>query len=338
MWALDNRTAYAAERSWTRDRHGVHHWLVAVQASFDVALDGRLRLADEQPPPPLEPEHRGDPATTSLRRESELLMAKPGTDVLVEAHAHAPGGRPARSVDVALRVADVLEKRLVVHGTRVYTRGLAGLTPSSPLPFTRAPIEYEWAYGGTDLSDPDPSRRRIDPRNPVGKGVASDPARLVDRPAHAVEYPDGDPARRGPAGFGPISCSWSPRRELAGTYDERWSATRRPLLPADYDERHALAAPVDQRLPAPLRGGERIELLHLTPEGALRLELPTIRLALVTRFAGRRTPEEHGAALATVHVFAEERRLVLVWQGALRVAAPLADLLDATTVREVPSA
>lgn len=50
MWALNNRTAYAAERTWVRDKTGTHHWIVCVKASFDLTDDGALSLADEQPP------------------------------------------------------------------------------------------------------------------------------------------------------------------------------------------------------------------------------------------------------------------------------------------------
>jgi hypothetical protein len=38
-----------------------------------------------------------------------------------------------------------LEKTLLVHGRRAYYSG-AGLTTSSPLPFTSRPIHYEWAF------------------------------------------------------------------------------------------------------------------------------------------------------------------------------------------------
>jgi hypothetical protein len=55
MWMLDNQTAYAVERNWVRDKNGRHHWVVAVKATFDVGQDGRLTLADEQPPPALAP-------------------------------------------------------------------------------------------------------------------------------------------------------------------------------------------------------------------------------------------------------------------------------------------
>lgn len=73
MWALSNRTAYAAERNWTRDKDGLHWWLVAVKATFDIGPDGRLRLADEQLPPVLIPEYFGGPGRSSLRYDSDLL-------------------------------------------------------------------------------------------------------------------------------------------------------------------------------------------------------------------------------------------------------------------------
>jgi len=333
MWALDNRTAYAAERNWTRDKRGVHHWLVAVRATFDIAPDGRLTLADEQPPPLLEPEYRGEPGKSSLRLDSDLLAAKPGTDVVVDAHAHAPGGRPAATVPVLLRVGSI-EKALVVHGTRAYYSGLTGIGTSKPLPFTKAPIHYELSFGGTDTSHPDPRKHRIDARNPIGKGVAVDASRLAGQAAHAIEYPRGDPAKTGPAGFGPIASFWSPRLELAGTYDGKWDATKKPLLPDDYDERFAMCSPLDQRPAKPLRGGERVELVNLTPRGALRFELPKIYLTFTTRFGSRR--EEHRATLATVAVLAEEMRLSVAWQSTLKVPARDAEYLDQTTIVEKP--
>jgi hypothetical protein len=76
MWVLDNRTAYAAERNWTRDKEGTHLWLVAVKATFDIGPSGRVTLADQQLPPALAPEFRGDPTTSSLLVDSDLLHYK----------------------------------------------------------------------------------------------------------------------------------------------------------------------------------------------------------------------------------------------------------------------
>ena len=53
---VENRTCYAADRNWVRDKHGAHHFVVAVKASFDVGERGLLSLADEQESPALAPE------------------------------------------------------------------------------------------------------------------------------------------------------------------------------------------------------------------------------------------------------------------------------------------
>ncbi|MBU8895146.1 DUF2169 domain-containing protein [Corallococcus sp. M34] len=331
MWCLKNRTAYAAERNWTRDRDGAHWWVVAVKATFDVLPTGKLKLADEQMLPVLVPEYYGEPGASSLRYDSDLLAAKPGTDVLVNAHAHAPGGKPAAAVPVALRVGG-LDKRLLVHGERFYRRGVFGLNLSPPRPFSSRQIRYEWAFGGQDFSDPDSRKHRMDERNPIGRGLAVKSASLVDQPAHCLEYLQGDAAVMGPAGFGAIDRSWVPRRNLAGTYDERWARTKRPLLPEDYDPAFARSAPMDQCLHRYLVGGELIELVHMTPEGVLRLRLPTIVLSFRSRFGARR--REHAGQMVTVIVEPEEHRLLVVWQTALRVAAQEVDYLDETEIVE----
>ena len=331
MWALVNRTPYGAERNWIRDLKGTHHWLVAVKATFGIAPDGRLKLADEQPPPLLAPRYRGEPGKSSLLLDSDLLEAKPGTDVLVEANAHAPKGKAVTTLQVGLKVA-ALEKTLLVHGVRVYYRGALGLTTSAPRPFTTRPIQYEWAFGGADTSHADSDRHRIDARNPVGKGFAVSPKSLDNQNAHAIEYANRDAAKAGPAGFGPIDRSWSPRRELAGTYGERWERTKKPLLPDDYDDRFALGAPADQRPPNPLRGGETVVLFNMTPEGTLAFDLPKVLLTFSTRF-GRRS-EEHRGRLAAVHVFAEEKRMSVLWQATLPVRPADVEYLDNTTIAE----
>jgi hypothetical protein len=333
MWALKNRTAYASDRNWIRDKQGVHQWVVAVKATFDIGPGGKLSLCDEQPPPLLAPEYRGDPATSSLRLESDLLAIKRGTDVIVDGCAHASKGRPAPTVSVSLRVGDI-DKTLLVHGPRAYYQGAVGITTTNPLPFTIQPIHYEWAFGGTDMSHADPRRHRIDARNPVGKGFAVDPARLERQPAHAIEYPNQNPKKAGPAGLGPICSHWSPRLERGGTYDAGWDKTKKPLLPDDHDERSALAAPDDQVARSPLRGGETVTLINLTPDGARRFELPRIGLAFRTRI-GKRT-EEHGATLTTVFIDANAARVSLIWQGALRVPARDLEYLDDTTIQENP--
>jgi hypothetical protein len=334
VWSIHNRTPYGVASTWGRTKEGIHEWLVAVRATFDIGPGGRLTLAEDQPEPLLLPEYRGEAGTSSLQYEAEIVSPKPTTDVLVNGTAYAPGGRPTRRFPVSLRV-DGIEKVLQVWGTRVYENHAGTIEPSAPAAVTEVPIEYERAFGGFDTADPDPARQRMDARNPVGLGTAVDSRRLVDTPVHHFEYPGRDPAKSGPAGFGPIASYWSPRRELQGTYDQAWLEGRMPLLPLDWDPASLLCSPADQRPPQHLRGGERIELQNLTRDGLVQMVLPKIYPVFTTFFStvsGRRL-EEHRARLGTVLLEPDRARLAMVWNTALLVRGD-EDYLDETVVRE----
>lgn len=329
MWALINETRFGVDRTWVRDRDGRHHWVVAVKATYTIGVSGALRLADEQPAPQLEPEYFGTPGESAVRLDVDLVMPKQTTDVILNASAYAPGGKPTPAVECSLSLSGV-RKAIVVHGPRVYVASSSGVTPSSSRPFVRQPIVYEWAYGGADLGDPDPQRRRIELRNPVGRGVAANPSSLIDRPAHCIEYPEGG---RAPAGFGAIASHWSPRRELAGTFDAHWQRTRHPLLPLDHDPAARQSAPADQRPGSHLVGGEALVLRNMTPDGLLGLILPRVELTYATHIGASR--RLHRGVIGTVVVEPERGLLCLVWQTSVPVKPRDLDYLDATVVSEV---
>jgi hypothetical protein len=334
MWALNNKTPYAADRTWVRDKTGKHHWIVVAKATFEFDAQGKLSLADQQLPPLHEPAYFGEPGRSSLRYEADLIAMKPNTDVTLNAHAHAPGHRASREVVVALRIAN-LEKQLLVRGASTHTFGVGGLAVSNSEPFITRPITYELAYGGTDTVDEDPSNHRIDLRNPVGVGFAARSEHLIGRTAPSIYYPRGAPAKLGPAGFGALASYWSPRLERGGTYDDNWAAHKRPLLPDDYDETQLLCAPADQWPRQRMRGGEIIDLINLTPEGALRFELPKICVMCTTRISGH-SPIEYRCELASVVIEPEVRTLIMVWQGSLHVSGTNVDYLDESRVWEKP--
>jgi hypothetical protein len=331
MWALKNHTPYAADRTWIRDKNGGHHWVVVVKATFDIIDSGKLQLADEQVPCSSFPEYYGEPGFSSLRRDADVGPPKPTTDILLEASAYAPGARPTTAVPVSMRVGEI-EKTVIVHGPRVYYEGVTGMAITRGTAFAQRPMRYEDSYGGSDMSDPDPDRQRMDLRNPVGKGVAGSKARLLNTPAHSIEYTLGDPDKRGPAGFGPLASYWTPRRDWAGTYDEAWASRKKPLLPDDYDERFVLSAPEDQRPRSHLRGGEIVSLINATPNGVLHFALPKIFLTFATAFGRKR--EDHRARLGTVVIEPDDRKLKLIWQSSIPVSGREADYLDDTTIAE----
>lgn len=329
MWRVRNSTPYRVDRGWGRDKDGVHEWIVVVKGTFDIKPDGSTALAEEQVEPLLLPEYTGEPGYSSLRYDADIVAAKPTTDVILNATAFAPGGRPSTSFMVEARVGSI-RKALRVIGDRIWTEGLLDEV-TEPEPVTKVPIVYERAWGGSDLSDPDPERQRRDPRNPVGHGVVARASSRRGQPLPNFEYPGGDAAKTGPAGFGPIDSFWSPRREFGGTYDAEWQESRLPLLPIDWDPRSLLCSPPDQQPETHLRGGELVELTNLTEDGWLRFTLPRAYFSFTTHISGR--TEEHRSRLATVIIEPDFPRVIMVWQSVLKCRTDV-DYLDETIVRE----
>lgn len=325
MWQLDNRTPFAAERCWVRDRDGTEIWLVAVKATFELQADLSLKVADEQFPVLLGPLHRGDAASSSLLFDGDLPRTKVATDVVLRAQAHAPGGVAMGELDVGFAIAG-RAKVLKVFGDRVWE----GRHATRPVPFVSMPIVYERAYGGVDRRAAAKTAAPAEPgttppcdeRNPVGQGFSAHGDALDGRPLPNIEDPDhlirhwSD--RPSPVGFGPLCSHWLERRRFAGTYDQRWEQERLPLLPDDFDDRHYQCAPADQQHRGFLRGGEPVSLLNLTPGGG------QVRFALPRMFLGMETFFTHGARqvhapprLHTVILEPDERRVSLVWHSAL---------------------
>lgn len=311
MWAISNETRFKAERTFVRDRDGAEIWIVAVRATFDIDAAGELTPAEEQQDICQAPAYSGEPGISSLRYDGDLVRTKSGTDVVLHGTAHAPRSGPVPSVDVAMQVGPI-SKKLRVLGNRTWKKGLLGLSPGQPEPFTTMPICYERALGGPLSAEPDAPR---DPSNTAGIGRVA----LEGAPVPNCEYPD-QPVRSPTstarvAGLGPIPCAWQPRIAFAGTYDEAWMKERQPLVPADFSDEYFRCAPMDQRVDGFLKGGEEVVLENLTPEGRLSFRLPRIALGYSTDIDGGFT--HHTDQLHTVIIEPDERRLIMVWQSSL---------------------
>lgn len=334
MWLIANQTPFAADYGWLRDKAGNKLWLVVVKAAFDIQPDGSCRLAAKNAPVWQIAQPYGEFGQSSLQYESDLSALKPATDILVRGDAIAPRGRRASSVDVALRTGSI-NKRLRVSGDRTWERDVLGLKISDPEPFERMPINYERAYGGWDRSSSDPQDHRLDDRNPVGTGFAvraenCEGMRLpnIEHPGELISSWKDRPA---PAGFNVVDCAWSPRRQLAGTYDEQWRKTRFPLWAADFDPRYGNCAPADQQADGYLEGGEHVEVRGMSESGVLAFDIPKVKLGFRTRFGSKRV--DHEGQLCTVTIEPNTARLVLAWQTSL-VCNRQADELDETLVVE----
>lgn len=254
------------------------------------------------------------PETSSIRLPCDVCIRKPSTDVVVAGSAIAKHGEPVRELDVFVRVGPV-ERTLRVHGVRVWYRGLAGLTTTKPLPFESLPLRWEYAWGGADFSDP--KRPLEEARNPVGRGMARNPAELDEKPAPQIEDPSEpitSPRQRPqPAGVAPIGRHWLPRRQYVGTTDRAWMRDRMPLLPADFDDRFNQVAPPPLIAPRPLRGGEPVQVVGMSAAGALQFVLPRVEFFVGARVGQSMT--EHSSQLDTVLLLPNQAQLDLTWRA-----------------------
>lgn len=315
MWQIDNRTPFAAERGWVRDRDGAEIWLVAVKATFDILTDGSTQVTKEQPPVLRLPEHFGEPGKSSIKYDADLVLTKKTTDVIVVGHAYAPPGMSVTHADVGFKVGPV-QKILRVFGDRHWK----GIGMRDPMPFLKMPIVYERAYGGVDQASETPETD-WEWRNPVGTGFAVSGRNATGLALPNIEDPkhliDDWSDRHAPAGFGAIASHWQPRVGFAGTYDEHWMKTRQPLLAEDLDDRYFQCAPFDQQAPQWLRGGEPVVLLKLTREQDLRFTLPKLYFGFETRFYDGSREIHQNKQLHTVILEPDFPRVSLVWHSAL---------------------
>jgi hypothetical protein len=289
-----------------KDQTGRSFLAVIAKWTFLVDPSGRVEL---------DTYNGEDAATSSIRRPSQLFEHKPGTDVILLGHAHAPSRGSATAVDVSLRVGP-LSKTVRAHGLRVWQAGTFGGLVAGPARPIREPIPlvYELAWGGYDATGDQPMGEW---RNTVGRGVARNWRALVGQSAAQLEDPRS-PIGHGdnvPASFGAIHRHWAPRKTFAGTYDDAWAETKMPLLPDDFDARFHVCVPHDQWSPTPLRGDEPIDVRGATPEGVWRFSLPRIAPGFSSVTDGRRV--EHRTHLDTVLIDADELRVELTWRAAV---------------------
>lgn len=251
------------------DVTGREHLVVVTKATWALPAPGQRPRP--LPPCALSPsdQYYGAPGESAMRYGDDFVRFKPRCDVLFDACAHAPGGRPVRQLAVALRIGD-WRKQLVVVGDRQWQRGLLGFTPSDPAPFTAMPLHFGHAFGGM-RSYQDGKHTRVEAFAPnlagLGWGGRRTWQTLLGQPVANLQAPD-KPIRRPdddallPTALGAVARHWAPRNQYAGTYDAAWSRDVAPFLPQDFDEQFFQCAPVDQQIPYP-RGGEAVELHHI---------------------------------------------------------------------------
>lgn len=331
---LVNATRMLAGYTMGVDPSGRENLVVVIKGTFRIPPEpgASLQLHEKQLPLVMADVFHGEPGFSAPKYEVDFALGKARCDVLMNACAKAPGGRPVERVAVGIRVG-AWSKSFAVVGDREWVSRSGGVRATPPRPFVSMPISYGRAYGGIDSRHADPAKHAAFMRNPVGcgfhehlesewlDGSALPNTEELDRP---VIHPRGGYA---PMAFGPIGRNWEPRYRFAGTYDQHWLDEVFPFLPEDFDERYYQAAPEDQQMPLPDRPLE-VVLAGVSAEGVRRFMLPHFD-APVHVFPKRGKREDSLARLDTILVEPDADTVVLTW----RLTRPLRrDLFDLSEV------
>jgi hypothetical protein len=308
---LENQTPFKASIAVLPDRSGIDTLYVIVKGT--VTLRPTLTLAEVQVPVTMADEYYGDPATSSLRYESEMHLGKRGTDVLLIGSACPPYGKPVPQLQVRMSVGD-RQKTILVTGDRVWQRG----QPSSPQPFESMPLVWERAFGGVHRNG---DQVQAEDRNPVGCGLAGGRSAedMEGLPVPNLEDPTGPLQQVGqapaPVCFAPIAPSWLPRRAFAGTYDERWQRSRAPYLPDDFDPRFFQSAAPEFAFDRYLQPGEPVQILGVMPDRPISFTVPESYLRIAVTVAG--ATQEPQVNLETLSIQPDENRACFTWRAAV---------------------
>ncbi|WP_429929949.1 DUF2169 family type VI secretion system accessory protein [Agrobacterium vitis] len=296
MPELVNLTPFPNFRYYSRDNQDREFGIVIVKATYEFDASGNLVEAEEQAPMMFTDKCHGEVNVTSLWHPSDLVPNKPATDLIINATAHAVGGKPVPAwlcgIKISNGATELFSKQLRVTGPRqwnsVWKRRLTDREASDwqrhrklfdrwelsePDPIAAVPLHYEYAFGGeipTGSNDDGTPIFDTDHYNPLGRGKINQDWTDLTKPVAApqIEAPD-DPINEPykvyrPQGFGPIPPAWLPRRPLGGTYDQDWQDNVWPAWPADYSFAYHNSAHPDLHIKPYLRGHEQIVVTGLT--------------------------------------------------------------------------
>jgi hypothetical protein len=315
--------------------------VVAIKGTYQLRCNGEEPILCEVQEKLVESDtFTGQPGFSATKYELDYAHRKPQCDVLVNGSAHSPGGCPAPSVTVGLKVGRV-NKRFSVVGNRQWVDTFLMVALSPATPFLTMPISYDRAYGGADKSPKKPDQIVTYLKNPIGVGYypVSDRKSLSGKPLPNTEQL-GAPVTSVsddylPMSLGPIGRNFAERIPYAGTYDDSWLKTRAPFFPDDFDYRYFQAAPADQQIPHP-RGGEEIILENLTPEGTTTFRIPHKQMpVLFIPYRGKDRPVD--AVIDTIVIEPDQNRFMVTWRASLPLQRDCFEIRQ-TVAGEMPAA
>ena len=319
MLQLDNKTSFDSQIMLTNNPKGEEVVVLAVKATFTLLPS--VMIADEQIPLCLADEHVDAPASSSLRYASEMLLPKPGADVVLNGHAYVPDGKRASMIDTQVSIGNV-SKTVRVFGDRLWLHG----GQSAPALFDKMPLLYENAFGGLHHYQTDkpigPDSAVAFYTNPLGKGfvgkrnnqeMIGERLPNLEDPRYLIRTPQDQPT---PMNYGYTAAAWKPRKNYAGTYDDHWSKKRAPFLPLDFDDRFFLTGSAGLSFErSSFVGGEPVRLHNLMQKQAdVQFNLPVCPLETAFKFSGQWYDSPN--AIETILIEPDENRFCMIWKTA----------------------
>lgn len=235
----------------------------------------------------------GELGNSSVQYESDYVIYKENTDVIINANAISPKNKKRKTWDCGIRIYAENKKLLKEYGLKVqgekrsYKVGLVW-TPAFRRKAKSIPIRYEKASGGT-IKIPAKNEKKkdkylkVDYYNPIGCGFKKirDPKRTVHAPQIKYLYKK---VKNIPAGFGFIGRAWKSRLKYVGTYDQKWLDEQHPLPPHDFDMKHNQAAHPELIMDGYLKAGTKIELFNLL-EGEEKYTFTLPKVDLISKIS-----------------------------------------------------
>ncbi|MFA6412691.1 MAG: DUF2169 domain-containing protein [Syntrophales bacterium] len=265
---------------------------------------------DEAAPNRLLDEQDMWPVIEAALEKDELFdfgVPKVRGEYLVYGSAFAP--KPVQAIEVSVHVGG-MTKTLAVFGNHYWDL----MDAEDPEPFTRMPVHYANAFGGSDF-----------PENPLGKGNLPDatgetPIPNVQDPRQLVGSPDEQVQ---PAGFSAYPMIWPQRLRHMGMVDDEWLLDDWPHFPRDTNWELFNAAPEDQRLPGFFAGDEKIEIGNMHPrKPLLKSSLPALRARVFVhqKEGDKKIFKEVPCQAETLWLFPDREVGILLYRGAVAVA------------------
>ena len=344
-----NNTPFAAQAFPHTDAQGVHSLALVAKGTWELAAGAtnlpRLRPAERQRPihragllRPLGSLARDEFQAQVLQPraqqpwpicEPEHVPPKPWFDLLLDACAVSPNGRPASSIDVAVDYErQGRQHRLAAlraFSPRIWIKDFGQLKASELVPSLRIPLLRPFAFGGQTLDASGDSL--VDELNPDGMGFYGTAAQAASAPLPWMQALDkplrywDDTVAEQALGLGLVPAHHQPRRALQGSFDDAWRQSRAPLLPLDHDPRHRNAAPQSLQLAESPRPGDVLALHHMGTEPLMRFVWPRVALVAQAETAGGTLLPPQELRWDTLAVDTEQADASLVWRALLPLAA-----------------